>query len=85
MKHDLSNVALVDLVEEIRRRSFVSLVALRLKGGSPEADIRVLMQAEPGHRLDLIGISTMAHKDVVDACHDMLSGETTRGDERSPL
>jgi hypothetical protein len=75
VKNDLSNVALVDLVEEIRRRSLVSLVALRLDGGSPEADIRILMHSRDGHSLDLAGISALAHKDVMEACSRSLMVE----------
>jgi len=61
---DLSRVALTNLVNEIRRRSSASLVAVVLKDSSPEADVRIFPHADPRQEMCLLGLCDLAHDDA---------------------
>lgn len=71
---DLKRVGFGDLVAEIHRRSFASLIVVRLKDTSPEADVRIHMNAEPKQELDLLGLATLAHADVTEGVTRQLMG-----------
>lgn len=77
---DLTKVPYATLVEEIRRRSTVAIVAAILKDAHPEANIRVSMHVQKGTRdIELAGLASLMQEDVIAAVRDKMMGNQTEG------
>jgi hypothetical protein len=72
---DLSSVPPADLVAEIRSRSALMLVAVRMEHGPREANVRIFMWAAPktDHELALLGLANLAPADVERAARTKMS------------
>ena len=77
---DITAIPVRELIEEIRRRSKVAIIAAVLKDAHPEANLRIWMHVEKGTReVELVGISALAHSDAMIAVRDKMMGDQQNG------